>query len=289
MKYGILRGTDVIAEFTVPLTVRSNNPVFQTDTLSLKRIVLRRGAQRWEISTKLTPLLVDANELMVELVTKGYHTQTQVAFPQNYGAIMAMRKEYDYDAISARNGARATITIPDRLTQVAPGVDFLFVATSAGQGYYPVVPASASHPSQGITVNASQNGDPAKLLAAASTPCKVHFPSNYDKDGAPETVPCTRAPLANHIVVPEATAADWRLVPGWFVQLNNTSKVYMVKEVQSNHLILFPELRLSGTISSIRILNVVANCYFDSDTVTGMAYDDGILMDCGTIKLVEAL
>jgi len=43
----------VIAEFVSPITVRSNQPVFISDTLSLKRSAYKRATQRWEIETKL--------------------------------------------------------------------------------------------------------------------------------------------------------------------------------------------------------------------------------------------
>jgi hypothetical protein len=35
--------------------------------------------------------------------------------------------------------------------------------------------------------------------------------------------------------------------------------------------------------------DVQMSCLFDTDTLTGMSYTDGILMDLGTVKLVEKL
>lgn len=87
--YGIYENGEVIAQFTAPLTVRSNQPVFVSDTLSLKRFISRRSAQRWEIDAGLEPLTDNAQDLMVNLVTKGYSEAVTVIVPQNYGVIKA--------------------------------------------------------------------------------------------------------------------------------------------------------------------------------------------------------
>ena len=80
-------GIGVIAKFTAPLTVKSNHPVFASDTLSLKRQVVRRPAQRWEISTNIEPLSFGAQDLLVNLVSKGESEAITVLMPQNYGAM----------------------------------------------------------------------------------------------------------------------------------------------------------------------------------------------------------
>jgi hypothetical protein len=85
--YGIYENGEVIARFTTPLTIKSNQPVFVSDTLSLKRFISRRSAQRWEIDAGLEPLTTDAQDLMVNLVTKGYSETVTVIMPQNYGVV----------------------------------------------------------------------------------------------------------------------------------------------------------------------------------------------------------
>jgi hypothetical protein len=87
--YGIYENGEVIARFTAPLTIKSNQPVFVSDTLSLKRFISRRSAQRWEIDAGLEPLTTDAQDLMVNLVTKGYSETVTVIVPQNYGVVKA--------------------------------------------------------------------------------------------------------------------------------------------------------------------------------------------------------
>ena len=87
--YGIYENGGVIARFTAPLTLRSNQPIFVSDTLSLKRFISRRSAQRWEIDAGLEPLTTNAQDLMVNLVTKGYSETVTIIVPQNYGVIKA--------------------------------------------------------------------------------------------------------------------------------------------------------------------------------------------------------
>jgi len=73
----------LLARFTVPITIRSNEPITMSDTLSLKRYVRGRGAQRWEIETNVEPLSATANELFALLTSKGYSEPIQIVVPQN--------------------------------------------------------------------------------------------------------------------------------------------------------------------------------------------------------------
>jgi hypothetical protein len=87
--YGIWDGSAVIAKFTAPITVSSNTPVFVSDALSLKRIVSKRPAQRWEITATVEPLSIGANKLFAMLVKNGHFGEIQIVMPQNYGAVKA--------------------------------------------------------------------------------------------------------------------------------------------------------------------------------------------------------
>ena len=87
--YGIYENGAVIAKFTAPMTVRSNQPILVSDTLSLDRQTAAQAAQRWEIETGLEPLTAGSQDLFVHLVTKGAVTTFDVLMPQNYGVILA--------------------------------------------------------------------------------------------------------------------------------------------------------------------------------------------------------
>jgi len=200
--YGIWDGSKVIGTFVAPMTVRSNQPVFVSDTLSLSRKIMRRTAQRWEIETAIKPETREANTLMVDLITKGYSEIVEVLMPQNSGV----------------------------LQQRAGGAE---VRASGGQG------------SSQITI----------------------------------TPPGGLVPM------------------GTFIRFDNHPKVYITTTdvAAGNTVGIFPALRVAvvggvgvGTIMTY-MDDVIANMRYDTDVVSGMSYTDGILMDPGTIKLVEAL
>lgn len=199
--YGICNDqNEVIARFTTPLTINSNQPVFVSDTLSLKRQITIQSAQRWEISTGLEPLNTTANELFVNLVTKGYHQPVKVLFPQNFSV---------------------------------------------------------------WNKNTSPEGTGIPLPYASG--------SIY----------------SNQITVTENTG----LIPaGTFLKFANHSKIYMTTaDLFGNGTVtLFPNLRTS--ISNIHFNRVfISDFLYDTDVISGMVYSDGILMDTGTVRLIERL
>ena len=198
--YGIYDGSSVIARFVVPMTVRSNHPVFASDTLSLNRQISRRSAQRWEIETQLEPLSISAQDLFVDIVTKGYSGAVQVITPQNYGAVRAR---------TASGSGSAT---------VAGTMGQSMVALSGVSGFIP---------------------------------------------------------------------------KGTFIKFSNSSKVYMTTSDRTGpgSVGIYPNLIANSSgADTVRFLDdVIMTCSYDLDTVTGMTYQDGILMDVGTIKLIERL
>ena len=108
--YGIYENGKVIAQFTAPLSLVSNQPVFQSDTLSLKRFVVKRSAQRWELETGVEPLIIGAGDLMVSLVTKAYDTPVTIVTPQNYGVKKARTNTLTPTASGAFNANSVSIS-----------------------------------------------------------------------------------------------------------------------------------------------------------------------------------
>jgi hypothetical protein len=216
MNYGICDEAGVvIAKFVVPTTVSSNHPVFSTDTLNLHRKTMLRGAQRWEIKSNVSPLKETAEELFVNLVTKGYHEVLQIKVPQNIGVISKMR-------LQAEANLLATIPISGRAN-----------STTSRYG-------------------------------------SIQF-------------------AAQNIAIPKGT----------LITLSGDEKVYMlVTSITSTSTSadLFPQL-LKVTTSSgeesaggtLTYCGVVMQCKYDTGTIQGMTYQDGILMDVGAINLVENL
>lgn len=109
--YGIIEGGTLIASFAAPLTVRSNQPIFASDTLLLSRKSSRRSAQRWEIESNVVPMSTDAQDLMVSLVTNGSSETITALMPQNYGVIKARKKGSGTPSVTATaNSSQVSVT-----------------------------------------------------------------------------------------------------------------------------------------------------------------------------------
>jgi hypothetical protein len=195
--YGILENGELIATFAAPLTVRNNRPVFASDSLSLKRNVNVRPAQRWEIQANLVPLSTDANELFVKIATSDHYQTIDVKMPQNTGSV--------HNRVKDPNACYASGSF------------------------------------NGTSVSVSTSG----------------------------TIPA-----------------------GTFIRFGNHSKIYLTKtqRVGAGTMTIYPPL-IQSVVNQVLYWqdDVVMPCLVDLDTTLGMVYTDGILMDLGTIKLVEKL
>jgi hypothetical protein len=195
--YGIMKDGVLIGQFDAPLTLRSNQPIFGGDSLSLKRTTRKRAAQRWEIRANIEPLVGNANELFALLVTNGSTIPYTVMCPQNYGAILA--RKY-------------------------------------------VMPVTVSGNPKSSTITLSNNVN---------------------------TIPV-----------------------GTMIQFENHTKVYMVNSLPDaeRNVKIFPPLVHSVVNETLRWReDVMMLAYMDLDQVAGMVYTDGIVMDIGTVNMVEKL
>ena len=119
--YGIYEGGKVIAKFVAPMSVRSNRPVFVSDTLSLKRATHARSTQRWEIETKIEPFNTSGNDFMVSLITKGFSEVATVLVPQNYAVINKRGSDEAIKATSDRDKGSAIILIKEATGVIPKG------------------------------------------------------------------------------------------------------------------------------------------------------------------------
>lgn len=201
--YGILNDSgEVIVGFTAPLTIKSNQPAFSTDTLSLHRFVSVSPAQRWEITCGLEPQVHEASDLMVHLVTKGYSTVFEILCPQNVGNV---------HNTTFQNASGSTVTVD------AASANATQVYVRGGKGL---------------------------------------------------------------------------LKKGRYIRFAGASKVYMTTtDLTDSGLVgVFPPLRNSIPGSTALTFDGVRmRVTYDLDVVSGMSYRDGILMDIGSVKLIEAL
>lgn len=195
--FGIMKDGAMIAGLTAPLSLRSNQPVFASDSLSLKRNSRRRTPQRWELEAGIEPVTTTANDLFALLVTNALNDKYTIMCPQNYGAMMKAVYKQPVTAI----GAVLSQTV------------------------------QLSH-------------------------------------------------VLNTIPV------------GTMIQFESHDKVYMVNSLPdvNRSIKIFPPLIHSVDIEEVRWRNdVMMKVYLDIDQITGMVYSDGILMDMGVMKFVEAL
>jgi hypothetical protein len=194
MAFGIVENGQVIARFAAPITITSNQPVVISDTLSLKRQVSSKAAQRWEIEANLEPLSKNAGVLYSYLITKGYGGTVEASMPQ----------PFDQKDLA---GAQ-------------------FTASSAALG--------------------------ASVITAS---------------GLTSSVP-----------------------RGTFVRFADDPKVYMITSSSTNTCTVYPPLVKNNTGKLLYINNfIVGQFYLDTSSIRGLSYIDGVLMDVGSIKLVEKL
>ncbi len=194
--YGISENGVLIARFAAPLQVRSNQPIFSSDTLSLKRSITRRAAQRWEIESNLEPLVGGANDLFVNLVANGYTETVSVRMPQNYGVVLRRTSSVNPVAVGLKGSTSVAVT-------------------------------------------------------------------------------------GNAGLIPKGT----------FVRFAGHSKVYMTTADLNNGgtMPIYPSLRANVNEAFNHRDDVLMPCLWDTDTISGMVFTDGIVMDVGKVKLIERL
>lgn len=133
--YGILNSSDqLIAKFTVPLSVTSNQPVFVSDALSLKRFSTKSSAQRWEIEAGLEPLSIDSEDLMLEIITKGPTETVNILMPQNYSVKQINKLNSTSINVNGTLGS-TQITVNNFLGNIQKGSYFRFAANNLTKVY----------------------------------------------------------------------------------------------------------------------------------------------------------
>jgi hypothetical protein len=109
--YGIydVNTSTLIAHLVAPVTVRSNQPIYVSDTMSLKRVTNLRAAQRWEIEANLLP--INNGDLFSEIISKGYTGDVKVLMPQVYGNRLPSNRATGTCSASGGVLAGTTVTI----------------------------------------------------------------------------------------------------------------------------------------------------------------------------------
>jgi hypothetical protein len=277
MKY-TFEGYDILA----PLSIVSNQPVFESNTVSLKIQRTTQAAQRWELSfgiltdspadmmasiatmdtpkTMLMPQLNDVNERLTgtsasttTYVVTASGGKFYIGGSQNPALIFVRGNTYIFD-------------LSDSSLSSHP-LRFATAADAAGSTQY----------TTGVTVSGTQGtaGATVTIVVSGSAPNTLYY---Y----------CTNhSGMGNSIAVANG-AAGVNYPKGAFVTGSN-NKVYMVKAdastiVGSN---LYPTPPNNLTYSSVATATIT---YLrEVDNMRGITFSDGVLSNPGTITIIEAL
>jgi hypothetical protein len=127
-----------------------------------------------------------------------------------------------------------------------------------------------------------------------SEPMYIVMPQNYGVIKRRTSTAATTASGAEGASVVTLAGHNGLIPKGTFIKFDNHDKIYMTTAdivAIDNQLSIYPELRkpvAGGTVMKYRD-DVIMKGLYDTDVVTGMVFTDGILMDNGTIKIVEKL
>lgn len=126
--------------------------------------------------------------------------------------------------------------------------------------------------------------------AGAYSKIQVTVPQNFGamkQLTATAAVNAVGAKLSSTVTI---TSFSGKIPAGYLVKFQGHDKIYMVVKdtVGGGQMEIFPPLR-EAVSGQLIYKNVTMECWIDTDTVKGMSFIDGILMQAESIKLIEAL
>jgi len=121
-------------------------------------------------------------------------------------------------------------------------------------------------------------------------PVEIVVPQNIGVIRKRTSTLTPKATGAKGATVVNITGNNGLIPKGTLCRFSNHSKIYMVKKNRQNDgaLEIYPELRMAVADHDMPHLDDVRMlALFDTDTIRGMAFEDGVLQDVGTVKLIE--
>jgi hypothetical protein len=265
-------------EILAPLTIASNEPMFDVDTISLQKQRSSQGVQRWELSFGI---LTDSPANALASIVN-FDIEQTMPMPQlndvntRLGSSLTTTTTYE---VTASGGKFYIDGIQNPTLTFVKGNTYIFDQSDSSNGTHPLRFSTAGGGSQytaGVTINGTQGqaGSNTTIVVASNAPSTLEY---Y----------CTNhANMGNSITVNNSTGLSYP--KGAFVTGSN-NKVYMVKADASSVV----ESNLYPTPPSGLTYSTVANAtirYFRSvDNLRGITFNDGILASPGTIEIIEAL
>ena len=280
MKKYQFEGYDIAA----PISINSNEPMFDADSISLKKQRSSQGVQRWELSfgvttndpASLLTSIVDFDTIktmpMIQLNDVNRRIGSDMPPTTTTYAVTASGGKYYIDGVQnpSLSFKRKNTYIFDMSDSSLSSHPLRFSTTSGGTH------GGGTQYTDGVTVTGIQGQANAKveIIVSNSAPGTLYY---Y----------CT-----NHVGMGNAiniTDPDTLVYPkGAFVTGSN-NKVYMVKSdalsiADSN---LYPTPVSGLTYSTID--NATIRYYRAVENVKGITFTDGIIANPGTIDIIEAV
>jgi len=267
-------------EILTPLTIASNEPMFDIDTISLQKQRSSQGVQRWELSFGvLTQDPAAALTSIVDFDVAKTMTMPQLNDVNDRLPIAATTTTY---LVTASGGKYFIDGVQNPSLSFVKGNTYIFDLSDASLGAHPLRFATTANAiggtqyTTGVTVNGTQGtaGANVTIIVAESAPATLYY---Y----------CTNhTGMGNSISVSSAVGVNYP--KGAFVTGSN-NKVYMVKAnassvVDSN---LYPTPPSGLTYSTVA--NATIRYFRSVDNLRGITFSDGILASPGTIDIIEAL
>jgi hypothetical protein len=145
-------------------------------------------------------------------------------------------------------------------------------------------------------------GDPSLYLhmitSNSDTVIDVEMPQMFRRGGggttATASLSASAQALAGVNTLSVGNNTGTKVAAGEFITFSNHNKVYMVTadRIGDGALTIFPALQLTvplGTLIRTGTSAVKMKARYSTDTVKGMIYTDGVLMDVGQVTLIEAI
>jgi hypothetical protein len=268
-------------EILAPLTIASNEPMFDVDTISLKKQRSTQGAQRWELSFEIAT--ASPADALISIAS--FDTVKTMTMPQ-------------LNDVNSRIGSSATVNhtvtaiagkfyidgVQQKTLSFVKGNTYIFDVSDSSNNTHPFRFSTTSNGTHGggveyttgVTTSGTegQAGATVTIVVSGSAPSTLYYYcANHSNMGG---------------VVNVSNATGVAYPKGAFVTGSN-NKVYMVKTdaasvVDSN---LYPTPPSGLTYSTVA--NATIRYYREVSDLRGITFNDGILASPGTISIIEAL
>ncbi len=255
------------AKILAPLTIRSNEPIYEVDTVSLTKQRASQGVQRWEISFNTVTSGDTEADMLVGTITN-MTASTTITMPQ-------------IPSVVAGNTAGVSLVIN---ANVNAGLSAVIIASDGVIKKGSFIKFSNHDKLYMVTADVAAIGTLTGSIDATASTSVVGVGTAFT----------TELVVGDSILVTGETRTvatitddtNLTVTAAFTDTLNDTSP----EKVGSN-VAIYPSLRTAVTTSHTLKTgsSAVLSYYRDIDTLTGLTFADGLISNAGTITLIEAI